>query len=358
MIARICCAAFLLQALPSHAEVRSDEANMKTALRWRQLPPIPDREGFAAPLAGTSGGALVVAGGANFPDKRLWEGGTKRWYDTIYVLDREAGPWRIAGKLPRPNAYGVCVSAGDAVIGVGGGDARRHFREVLQLQWKEGRIVSTSLPSLPRPCAFASGALVGGAIYVAGGIEEPAATTCLNTLWALDLARPSAGWRELPGCPGGARMLAVAGAAQGSFFLLSGVRLKAGPDGKPLREYLRDAWRYAPGAGWKRLADLPRAAAAAPSPAPVVATSHLLVIGGDDGLKVGFKPETAHPGFPRDVLAYDAEHDTWSVVGEAPFSRATVPTTVWGQQFVIPNGESRPGYRSPEVWTLKAEMRR
>lgn len=331
---------------------------MKIALRWRPLPPIPDREGFAAPFAGTSGGALIVAGGANFPDKRPWEGGTKHWYDSIYVLAQGSAAWRIAGRLPRPNAYGVGVSTSAGVVCVGGGDAQRHFRDVFELRWQDGQIVRTVLASLPRPCAFASGAMAGSTLYVAGGLEQPAATTCLNTLWALDLAQPSPRWQALPPCPGGERMLAVAGAAGKSLFLFSGVKLKPGPDGKPAREYLRDAWRYTPGQGWKRLADLPRAAAAAPSPAPWVADSRLLVISGDDGKKVGFKPETAHPGFPRDVLAYDVTGDTWSLAGEAPFSRATVPTAVWDQQVVIPNGEARPGYRSPEVWSLHAEMPR
>ena len=96
------------------------------------------------------------------------------------------------------------------------------------------------------------------------------------------------------------------------------MKLKPGPDGKPVREYLRDAWRYTPGQGWKRLADLPRAAAAAPSPAPLVAGSRLLVISGDDGKNVSFKPETAHPGFPRDVLAYDVQRDAWSAGGRGP----------------------------------------
>jgi N-acetylneuraminic acid mutarotase len=343
---------------PAVAAAPAQDKSMTIALQWRQLPPLPDREGFAGPLAGTSGGALIVAGGANFPDRRPWEGGTKRWYDSIYVLEPGVDAWRIVGRLPRPNAYAVSVSSSAGVVCAGGGDAQQHFRDVFSLRWKDGQMVRTVLASLPRPCAFASGALAGSTLYVAGGIERPAATNCLNTFWALDVREPSGRWQELPPCPGGARMLAVAGAAGESFFLFSGVKLKAGPDGKPVREYLRDAWRYAPGVGWKRLADLPRSAAAAPSPAASVADGRLLVISGDDGRNVGFKPETAHPGFPRDVLAYDLKHDAWSRAGESPFSRATVPTAVWGDAMVIPNGEARPGYRSPEVWSLRAELGR
>jgi N-acetylneuraminate epimerase len=341
---------------PAAVAAPAQDTSMKIALQWRSLPPIPDREGFAGPLAGTSGGALIVAGGANFPDRRPWEGGTKRWSDSIYVLEPGIDAWRIVGRLPCPNAYAVSVSSSEGVVCAGGGDAQQHFRDVFTLRWKDGQMVRTLLPGLPRPCAFASGALAGNTLYVAGGIERPTATSCLNTLWALDVQKPSERWQELPPCPGGERMLAVAGAADGSFFLFSGVKLKPGPDGKPVREYLRDAWRYTPGVGWKRLADLPRAAAAAPSPAPSVADGRLLVISGDDGKNVGFKPESAHPGFPRDVLAYDVKRDAWSLAGEAPFSRATAPTAVWGDALVIPNGEARPGYRSPEVWSLRAEI--
>lgn len=329
---------------------------MKIALDWHKLPPLPDQEGFAAPFAGTSGGALIVAGGANFPDKRPWEGGTKQWYDAIFVLQPGADGWQQAGRLPCPAAYGASVDFGDAVVCIGGGNAREHFREVFCLGWATGKIEIRALPSLPRPCAMASAALVGSTVYLAGGIDRPAATSCLDTLWALDLAAASAGWQELPRCPGGERMLAVAGAAGDSFYLFSGVRLKADADGKPVREYLRDAWRYACGEGWHRLAALPRAAAAAASPAPLLGDSRLLVVSGDDASHLGFKPETAHPGFPRNVLAYDVKRDAWSVVGEAPFSRATVPTAVWQREVVIPNGEARPGYRSPEVWSLRADM--
>jgi len=55
---------------------------------WKPLPPIPDPVGVAAPFAGVSGGALIVAGGANFPDRPPWQGGTKVWHDAVWVLDK------------------------------------------------------------------------------------------------------------------------------------------------------------------------------------------------------------------------------------------------------------------------------
>ena len=334
----------------------------QAAPEWKQLPPIPDREGFAGSYAGEAGGALLVLGGANFPDKRPWEGGTKIWYDRVFVLEHRAIPsdlsaetWREAGKLPTAGGYGVSITIDDGVLLIGGGDAKRNFSEVCLAQW-DGRVVKfSSWPSLPRALAMSAGVLVGRTIFVAGGVERPDAVRAEKMFLALDLDRVAAGWRELPPWPGPERMLATAGAHGGKFFLFSGARLVAGPDGKSAREWLRDAYCYSPGApgGWKRVADLPRVAVAAPSPAPAVG-GKLLVIGGDDGAQVAVLP-TEHRGFPRDVLAYDPGADAWTRGGEVPFSLVTTTLAEWRGMIVVPGGEARPGVRSPAVWA--AEMR-
>ncbi len=318
---------------------------------WTALPSIPDREGFAGSLAGTSGGALLVGGGANFPGKKPWEGGTKIWHDSVFVLEKTDGAWRRAGHLPRPLGYGVSVTFRDGVICAGGSDERGHRTEVFRIEWREGALKFSELPALPRPLANACGVVLGDTLYVLGGIETPLATVATRTVLALELARPDADWTELPTWPGPGRMLATAGAHAGSLFLFSGTALKAGADGKPVRELLRDAYRYTPGEGWRRLADLPRVAVAAPSPAPVV-DGQLLVLGGDDGAQLS-TPPTEHRGFPRDVLAYDPRTDRWKTSGTVPFSLVTTAITEWHGRIVIPGGEQRPGVRSTKVWSAK-----
>jgi N-acetylneuraminate epimerase len=152
--------------------------------------------------------------------------------------------------------------------------------------------------------------------------------------------------------PGRPRLLPIAAAHDGAFFIFGGVALEPAPTGKVQRVYLRDAWRYREHDGWKRLADLPKAIAAAPSPAPVVKRRALL-LAGDDGSKFGFQPMEKHPGWPRTILAYDFARDRWSEAGEVPAPRVTVPCVAWRGLFVIPSGEVRPGVRSPEVWAMK-----
>lgn len=322
------------------APTQSDTLN----LNWKQLPPVPDRVGLAAPFAGVSGDALLIAGGANFPGQMPWEGGQKVWHDSIYVLPEPTGRWLSGFKLSRPLAYGVSVTTREGVVCAGGANAREHFRDVFLLRWVGGKIESKPLPLLPRPMANGCGAW-------AGGTECPDAINAMKVFWSLDLAATSPQWRELEPWPGPARMLAVAGVCDGDFFLFSGVKLKPDPAGKPVRRYLKDAYRFTPGRGWRPIADLPRAAVAAPSPA-ILRQGQLLIVSGDDGKLVNFEPKSAHPGFPREVLAYDPPGDTWRSLGGSPLSRACAPVVSWQGRAVIPNGEARPGRRTPEVWVL------
>lgn len=320
-------------------------------LTWKQLPPLPDALGVAAPFAGVSGGALLVAGGANFPDKMPWAGGKKAWLDRVWILEKPDGAWRAAGKLPRPLGYGVCVTHRDAVVCAGGSDAERHYADVFRLMWKDGALTTAPLPPLPIALSGASGALAGETLFIACGAKKPGEQAATNRAFAFDLTAKNPAWRELPPLPGKARILAAAAVHDGAFYVFGGAALEPNAQGKIARIYLRDAWSFRAEQGWHKLADLPKPGVAAPSPAPFF-DGKFLLIAGDDGSRTGFTPVEKHPGFPKSILAYDPALDRWSTFGETPAPRATVPAVEWRGQFIIPSGEVRPGVRSPEVWAL------
>jgi N-acetylneuraminate epimerase len=322
-------------------------------LRWEKLPPVPNQAGLGWPYAGVSEGALLVAGGANFPEAPVWAGGKKRWYDTVYALPEPHGAWKEVGKLIRPMGYGVSVTAPGGVVCAGGSDLTRHYADVFMLRLGASGLETRTLPPLPRPLANGCGAVMGSVLYLAGGIEDPASTNTLRNFWALDLAAAAPAWRELEPWPGPGRMLSVAAAQGGTFYLISGTSLSGDAQGKPVRRYLTDVYSFRPESGWKQLPDIPRPAVAAPSPAPVVEKSHILVLSGDDGTKVDFKPLERHPGFAKDVLAYNIASQTWTKAGEVPVTQVTVPVVAWHGRYVLPNGEIRPGVRTPDVWTLR-----
>ena len=189
------------------------------SLAWSKLPSLPDVHGFAGPFVGTHNGALLVAGGANFPDKKPWEGGTKVWYDRVFVLERPDDAWKAAGKLPRPLGYGVSLNTKIGVVCIGGSDPNRHYADVFVMRWENGELTMSSLPSLPKPCANFCGEMLGNTIHVAGGIETPTSTNALKTFWSLDLDSNEPRWQELEAWPGPARMLAVLRCKTIRFFL-------------------------------------------------------------------------------------------------------------------------------------------
>lgn len=313
---------------------------------WQRLPSLPDREGLAGPLAGVSHGKLFIVGGANFPGKKPWEGGTKKWHDAVYVLNDPKGTWKQIEPLPRPWAYGISLTYGQSIIAMGGSTDQEHLSEVVRLEWKDGRLQRFTLPSLPITLAYGCGAIVGDILYVAGGQEKPDSPRALHRFFALNLKEPRA-WKELPAWPGAGRMLAYAASVGDTFYLIGGVELIG--DTKPAtRRYLKDGYRYSPASGWQQLPDLPVALAAGPTPAPSTATSFVL-LGGDDGTQIG-KPPEHHPGFNRSPLRYDVKQQQWKLIDQAEVARATLPAVPWQGRWVLPNGEVRPGIRSPEVW--------
>ena len=170
----------------------------------------------------TGNGVLIAAGGANFPDAPPWAGGTKTWTDAIYAMNAPDGQWRMIGKLPKPMGYGVSVPWDGGVLLIGGSDADHALSDVLLLRLPaDGKPTYEALPSLPSPCTQMCGALIGTTIYIAGGIDDPNATTALRTCWAMDLAAPASDrmWRVIDPWPGPGRMQSVAGTSGGMFYL-------------------------------------------------------------------------------------------------------------------------------------------
>jgi N-acetylneuraminate epimerase len=323
-------------------------------LEWKNFPPVPDSLGLGGAYGGKSGKALLVVGGSNFPDKMPWEGGTKAWLNDIYVLESPGGKWKKASAFPLRAGYGVSASTSEGLVCAGGSDANAHLTDVFLLVWKRGKLEIRTLPPLPVPLAYSCGSVLDDSVYVAGGTDSPTATSTRKEFLRLDMKQLDSGWQELPTWPGGPRMLATAAVADGSLFIVGGTDLHPDEKGNPVRTYLNDGYRFTPGSGWRRIANLPNPVVAAPSPAPMLKDGSFLLVGGDDGSLVGFEPRSKHPGFPKRVLRYDAKTDKWSVAADAPVSRATLPTAVWQGYDILISGEARPGVRSPEVWGVRA----
>ncbi len=338
------------------AKDSADGSEPSWPLQWKQLADLPAPQGLGGPIVGVSHDTLIVAGGANFPDGRPWEGAKKVWHDRIFVLRHGAAMWKeLPDRLPQPLAYSVSVTSPRGVAVVGGNNSDGHVSDAFLMQFSADKLEIKPLPPLPISVANACGALLGDVLYLAGGQASPEAKTALSLFLSLDLSLPSKAreWRTLQSWPGPPRMLAIAGVQEGAFYLFGGVELITAADGTTERRYLTDAYRYAPLVGWRQITDLPLPTAAAPSPAVTVGTSHLLLFSGDDGQHAKRVAELKddHPGFRRRALAYHTVTDKWIDAGELPFSLATTTVVRDDTRIIIPSGETRPGVRSTKVWS-------
>ena len=340
---------------------------------WDELTPMPDVHGFAGPFAGVSGGALIVAGGANFPDGPPSEGGAKVWHDKVFALSEAKGEWREIGQLTRGIGYGVSVTWKGQLIGIGGSDPQQHYGEVFGLRWDGSVLELENGPSLPVTLANAAGVLVGDVIYVAGGSLTPQSTEASNQFWKLDLSRGlnESEWVELVSWPGPERMLPVMAVQNGKIMLVSGARLLSDGEGGVTREFLRDAYAFDPNAGtWATISAPPVPFVAAPNPGVPLGYADVLFSIGDDG-EFFFRQnelEGEHPGFPVQMYRYNTVTDEWAKEGEFPrvlrtggdeqqnggtYPPVTTSVVEWDGRFVFPSGEIRPTVRTPKVMSLR-----
>ena len=358
----------------SSASQEKLSVRMRSPFHWHQLPELPSVTGLAGAFCGVLDGSLIVAGGmqqlsGNEDDRSRVQS------DHVLALSVRGAHWREVGQLKNPRAYGISVTIRDGLICLGGAAGDRHCTDAQMLRWEHGRIKSVALPPLPRAVAFSCGALLDNSVhrqvYVAGGLEQPDSPATLNTFWMLDLstAADKLSWQQLEPWPGPPRMLATAGVQDGSFFLMGGV--DAPPLQKPRRqsapkaELLRDAYRYTPGAGWKRVADLPRPIVGAVTPAVALGQAHLLILGGrgEQSLDRAHSDTQASSSTLLYPLVYHTITDSWIEADTSPKDSAetsdvavelpAMTTAVWwpdDRHITLPGGEISPGFSTSQVW--------
>jgi N-acetylneuraminic acid mutarotase len=321
--------------------------------------------------AGRSGKFLIAAGGANFPDGYPWEGGKKRWYDSVFIKDlSDTSGWKkLELKLPFPMAYGVSGTWRDRLYCAGGeaGPSRndpseqtpRILSNVFSLGYHSatGQFDYQQLPALPLPLKDACGSIVQDWFVVFGGVSSSANTLASNRLWVMNLAKSKKRWVEAPSLPARGRIQAVCATDQKSFFVVSGIGLQADSQGLPSRKmpYLQDFWRYDPQPSfvegrWSRLPDIPVERAAAPSPA-FYAKNRIYLLGGAES-ELHQLPQKDHPGWSRRTLYFDLMKEKWELsenLSDQLRPRVTAAAIDNGESYLIISGEISPGRRSPEI---------
>jgi len=321
------------------------------SLLWTQLAELPDNEGYAGSFAGTSNGCLIFAAGANFPDKPMWAGGPKHWTDRVFILSDAEKGWKECNPLPQGLGYGASASIPEGLMLIGGSNPQGAVANCYLLQEKDGEVVCSEMPSLPYPLTGHSAAILNGKVYVTGGSLAAGEQDAESRMLVFDLATQT--WKQGSPLPARGRFLHQMSSFGESIYILGGIGLLKGEDGRMKRDMLTEAWAYSPCQGWRALSNLPHFCAAAPTPSPVI-DEKIYLLGGDDGSISGFSPQE-HPGFNSQSLSYSPTENKWKEEGEIAAPRAVLPCVIWEGKAVIINGELRPGKRSNQVWAASAK---
>ena len=167
-------------------------ATAKTSLDWREAPSLPGI-GVLKPYAGLSHGQVLLAGGSNFPDKPLSDGGQKRFHDEVYALDaaKPEDGWRQIGRLDTPCGEGGSAMVPAGVLCVGGLRDGVPTAKVFLLTLQNARLVKRPLPDLPVAAKSPGVAAHGATAFVAVG----------NRVWRLDTEDASPTWQPIECLP-------------------------------------------------------------------------------------------------------------------------------------------------------------
>jgi N-acetylneuraminic acid mutarotase len=183
----------LLLSVPRQALTQSEYNNHFSWSEYPELPPPSGAQiqlGVASPFAGTNGEVLIVAGGCNFPDHPVREGGMKKYYDDAFVFIEREGSWQWLNgfKIPKPTAYGASVSLPEGLLCIGGNGSDSAFNDVYLLEWKEesSALEVEVWPSLPYSMTQMGAALIDEIVYVVGGQTSG---VLASTFLSLDLSK-------------------------------------------------------------------------------------------------------------------------------------------------------------------------
>lgn len=337
--------------------------------------------GFAGAINAVHNNALIVAGGANFPDKMPWDGGRKYYSSEIHVLQKsiDGFHWnkQVTEQLPEPIAYCGNTSTLSGLVYAGGENDKGLSNKAYKLSWdnKSSKVTVAQLPNLPTAVTNVGLTSIGNVVYAIGGDLQNKSS---SAFFSLDLSQQSLGWKALPNLPVALAnaVVVVQKSKLGAGIFVIGGRTKTASGISDLHAttYVyhvnKQSWQeLAPVSDGKNVTNFSAGAGVA------IGDRWILITGGDNG-KTFHKIETYlaqiaqtndadtkarlikeknelsinHKGFYRGMLLYNTMTNKWSKLGELPFpAQVTTTATLWNGNIVLSNGEVKPGVRTPNV---------
>lgn len=355
------------------------------SIEWKtiaELPPFREQSksiGVAGPVVGIINNKLIVAGGANFPDKMPWQGGKKIYYNNISIFNKEKEQVfqeKIQNSLTSNIAYAANCITPLGVVYAGGENELGLSDKVYLLQWDEASnsMRQTKLPDLPVETTNGSLVCIDNTIYFLGG---ETLTNTTNQFYSLNLIKINQGWMTLPVLPKPlSNMVVVAQYLDGQkqIYLMGGrAKQKNG-----ISDFSSDVYSFDIHLKiWDKKKSLPYPLSAGTG--AVFSEKYILLFGGDRGERFNKVEQTisninlekdelrkenlisiknklleSHPGFSNEILLYNTQKNIWLSNGFIPFNTSVTTNLVqWGDEIIIPSGEIKAGVRTPRIISAK-----
>lgn len=337
--------------------------------------------GFAGAINAIDNDVLIVAGGANFPDKMPWDGGKKYYANEIQVLQKtaEGYTWNraVKSKLPMPVGYCGYTSTPKGIVYAGGENNDGFTNKTYLLRWDAVKedVTVKQLPDLPNAVTNIALTSIGDIVYAVGGDLQSISS---NAFLSLDLSKETPEWVGMPDLPIALAnsVLIVQENKHGKGIYVIGGRAKTAQGISNLHHttfvfnFQNQKWQSAaPISDGKNVTNFSAGAGVA------IGNHLILITGGDDGktfnkienylsriaksnneevknklIKEKNEINVNHTGFYRGMLLYNTLTNAWTKIGELPFlAQVTTKATMWDGKIVLSNGEVKPGIRTPNV---------
>ena len=318
--------------------------------------------GTAGVLYGSLGSKyIVVGGGANFPEESVLNGGAKKTYSDIYMLEDKNGVLEVVEHINWENelGYGASITTENGIYYIGGSSNSEADDDILFITLKDNKLNVEKIGDLPFTLQNGVAVYKDNKLYVITGKQAGKGS---NKVYEYDLAA-----KELAPVPGEAsRTQAVAQLLNGNIYVFSGGDAIAYTDG-----YKYDFANNT----WEKVADVAlngEGISLLGAVSVKLNETEMLVIGGfnkavyDDAVyNLGNLKDAALADFRAkyfgadpyefnwnsNILIYNCESNTWKTIGEVPFDAPCGEGLILiGNKIYSINGEIKPGIRTDKMY--------
>ena len=307
---------------------------------------------------------IVVGGGANFPEESVLNGGDKKTYSDVYMLEDKNGVLEVIEHINLENeiGYGASVTTEDGIYYIGGSSNPEADDDILFITLKDNKLNVEKIGDLPFTLQNGVAVYKDNKLYIITGKQGGKGS---NKVYEYDLASKES--KELAPVPNEeSRTQAVAQLLNGNIYVFSGGDSIAYTDGYKYN-FDNDTW--------EQVSDVElnnEGISLLGAVSVKLNETEMLVIGGfnkaiyDNAVyNLGTLQGTALAGFRQgyfgadpyefnwnsNILIYNSESDTWKTIGEVPFDAPCGEGLILiGNKIYSINGEIKPGIRTDKMY--------